>query len=120
MKCSRNGRDFGFSPLYAENLDSSSSKTKADLLLWRGDLSCVNYYYASLLSTGKKLRETCHGELLLRFSFFSALDGLVVHHSSSMLFPQTSLRCGVTIGDLGLEEKPKCRELTADANIGYL
>ncbi|GKF43030.1 hypothetical protein Tco_0126372 [Tanacetum coccineum] len=28
-----------------------------------------NYYYASLLSTGKKLRETCHGELLLRFSF---------------------------------------------------
>ncbi|GKD20348.1 hypothetical protein Tco_1222051 [Tanacetum coccineum] len=49
MKCSRNGRDFGFSPLYAENLDSSSSKTKTDLL--------------------PSWRETCHGELLLRFSF---------------------------------------------------
>lgn len=91
MKCLRNGGDFGFSPLYAENLDSSSSKTKPkgdcketihigplqnqlnqwpsqDLLpTWR---PVMENYYTSLLSTGKKVSSLIALALNLDERFF--------------------------------------------------
>ncbi|PWA58900.1 2-oxoglutarate (2OG) and Fe(II)-dependent oxygenase superfamily protein [Artemisia annua] len=97
MKCSRNiGGDFGFSPLYAENLDSSSSsKTKGDsketfhigplqnqlnqwpsqdlLPSWR---SVMETYYTSLLSIGKKLSSLIALALNLDDHFFHSIGAL--------------------------------------------
>ncbi|PWA58898.1 2-oxoglutarate (2OG) and Fe(II)-dependent oxygenase superfamily protein [Artemisia annua] len=103
MKFSRDvAADFGFSPLYAENLDSSSSSSKAkgdskesfrigplqnqrnqwpsqDLLpSWR---SVMETYYASLLSIGKKLSSLIALALNLDDHFFHSVGALDNPHT---------------------------------------